>query len=187
MILILRVVGVGLLALASGCASPVESDVGSTAGDSGTSETPVADAATADAPHADTFTVVIAGKTVGATLRSCGYQQDATYRSMIITADLADGSKLSIQYMYGYSGGEMYAPRGPVPTDALRLVHIELANPGDDKSSPDKFPMSGQGSINLKSTGQDGIFEGIAEGTFKPGPFDPSPEKTYRIEWWHKK
>ena len=184
-------VAAALLLLAQGCAAGTSGGLPENPVDGGAeSGTPTKPPDASEAAEAgesnEVFTVTLDKKLVGATLRSCGYEEDSTYRSLTIVADLAEGSTLSINYLYGYAGGSAHAPTGQLPDSERRLVTIELAGPGDDKSSLDKFPRNGSGSLDLIATGGDGLYAGAAEGSFVSGnPLDPRPSILYTLSWRH--
>lgn len=124
-----------------------------------------------DATIADYVTVSFDGEPVAATLVDCADVDGSTYRSLVVNADLANGYRLTVNFIYAFTGAGGHAPLGTttIGRDGERQLAIQLMMSGDE------IPWQASGTLHLTAAGEAGIYEGIAEGTFTlDNPFSPT-------------
>lgn len=145
----------------------------------------------ADAVNAASTVVTFDGKAISGFVKSCGYSQDATYRTMTCNLELSNGNTITVSYLSGAGSG--FAPTGSVnvPRQDNVLVTVQMMETGvTPYATAEDTPWSGKGTLSLTATGADGIYAGSAQGTFtRNNPFSSKPTPApiaFEISWSKK-
>jgi hypothetical protein len=153
---------------------------------------PNSDGGNADSASGDSLVVAFDGAPVNGTVKSCGYSQDATYRTMDCVLDLADGNTVTVSYLSAAGSG--FAPTGPVsfPRQDDVLVTVQMIETGTiPYRTVEDVPWSGSGALTLTATGEGGRYAGTAKGTFtRDNPFSSRPTPgpiAFTISWSAKR
>lgn len=167
----------------SGRAEPSETENSTSDGGAGSR-----DSGSMDAARGDILVVTFDGASVAGSVKTCGYTQDSTYRTMECALDLANGNTVRIRYLAAAGSG--FAPTGSVnvPRQDSVLVTVQMMETGKTEyATEEDVPWSAKGTLNLTATGEGGHWAGTAEGTFsRNNPFSSKPIPNpiaFKIAW----